>query len=32
MTITENHPRDGFWKCYHRLRNQGEQVNQKREK
>lgn len=30
MTITENHPRDGFWKCYHRLRNQGEQVNHKR--
>jgi len=26
ITITENHPLDGFWKCYHRLRNQGEQV------
>lgn len=30
MNFTENHPRDGFWKCYHRLRNQGEQVNHKR--
>ncbi len=24
------HPREGFWKCYHRLRNQGEVVNHKR--
>lgn len=24
------HPREGFWKCYFRLRNNGEQVNHKR--
>ena len=30
LSLTESHPRDGFWKCYHRLRNQGEKVNHKR--
>lgn len=24
------HPREGFWKCYYRLRNKGEKVNHKR--
>jgi putative transposase len=24
------HPREGFWKCYFRLRNKGEQMNHKR--
>lgn len=24
------HPREGFWKCYYRLRNKGEQMNHKR--
>jgi putative transposase len=24
------HPREGFWKCYFRLKNKGEQVNHKR--
>lgn len=30
LSLTESYPRDGFWKCYHRLRNQGEKVNHKR--
>lgn len=30
LSLTESHPRDGFWKCYHRLGNQGEKVNHKR--
>jgi putative transposase len=30
LSLTETYPRDGFWKCYHRLRNQGEKVNHKR--
>lgn len=25
-----SHPRDGFWKYHHRLRNQGEKVNYKK--
>lgn len=24
------HPREGFWKCYYRLRNAGEKINHKR--
>lgn len=30
MKLSENHPREGFWKSYFRLRNQGEKVNHKR--
>lgn len=28
--LSENHPKEGFWKCYSRIRNKGEQVNHKR--
>ena len=28
--LAEAHPVEGFWKCYHRLRNQGEVINHKR--
>jgi putative transposase len=30
MELSEQHPREGFWKSYFRLRNQGEKVNHKR--
>ena len=30
VRLSEAHPREGFWKCYHRLRNAGEGVNHKR--
>lgn len=29
-TLSEAHPREGFWKSYYRLRNNGEKVNHKR--
>lgn len=29
-SLAAQHPREGFWKSYNRLRNQGEQVNHKR--
>ena len=28
--LAEDHPREGFWKSYYRLRNQGKKVNHKR--
>lgn len=28
--LCENHPREGFWKSYYRMRNNGERVNHKR--
>lgn len=28
--LAQDHPREGFWKSYYRLRNKGEQVNHKR--
>lgn len=28
--LAKDHPREGFWKCYHRMRNQGDIVNHKR--
>lgn len=28
--LAQKHPREGFWKSYHRLRNKGETVNHKR--
>lgn len=28
--LAEAHPREGFWKSYYRLRNQGDKVNHKR--
>lgn len=28
--LAEAHPREGFWKSYHRIRNRGEVVNHKR--
>jgi putative transposase len=28
--LAESYPREGFWKCYHRLRNKGEIINHKR--
>lgn len=30
IALSEKHPREGFWKCYFRLRNQGQKVNHKR--
>lgn len=30
MELSQQHPREGFWKSYFRLRNQGEKVNHKR--
>jgi len=30
MELSEQHPKEGFWKSYFRLRNQGEAVNHKR--
>lgn len=29
MELSQQHPREGFWKSYFRLRNQGEKVNHK---
>jgi len=28
--LAQDHPREGFWKCYFRLRNSGEVINHKR--
>jgi len=28
--LAKAHPREGFWKCYHRLRNAGNNVNHKK--
>ena len=28
--FAQDHPREGFWKCYYRLRNDGDKVNHKR--
>ncbi len=28
--LTAKHPAIGFWSCYYRLRNRGEQINHKR--
>lgn len=28
--LAKEHPREGFWKCYYRMRNQGDMVNHKR--
>ncbi|WP_157727332.1 hypothetical protein [Chryseobacterium taklimakanense] len=28
--LTQSHPREGFWKYYHRLRNRGEKINHNR--
>lgn len=28
--LTKDHPREGFWKCYYRLRLDGEMINHKR--
>lgn len=30
IALSEKHPREGFWKCYFRMRNQGKKVNHKR--
>lgn len=30
MELSEQHPKEGFWKSYFRIRNQGEKVNHKR--
>ncbi len=30
QNLSEAHPREGFWKCYYRLRNCGVQINHKR--
>src|SRR5690606_20112207 len=29
-TFAQDHPREGFWKCYYRLRNDGYKVHHKR--
>lgn len=28
--LAKGHPREGFWKCYYRMRNQGDMINHKR--
>lgn len=28
--LTRENPVEGFWKCYYRLRNEGEVINHKR--
>lgn len=28
--LAKDHPREGFWKCYYRMRNQGAVINHKR--
>lgn len=28
--LAKDHPREGFWKCYYRMRNQGDMINHKR--
>lgn len=28
--LSQDHPREGFWKCYNRMRNKGDTVNHKR--
>jgi putative transposase len=30
VALCEKHPREGFWKCYFRMRNQGKMINHKR--
>jgi putative transposase len=30
ISLSESHSREGFWKCYFRMRNRGEKVNHKR--
>lgn len=30
LQLGNDHPREGFWKCYFRLRNQGDKTNHKR--
>ena len=30
ISLSESHPREGFWKCCFRMRNRGEKVNHKR--
>lgn len=30
MNLSTEHPREGFWKSYYRIRNKGEKVNHKR--
>ena len=30
LQLGSEHPREGFWKCYFRLRNQGDKTNHKR--
>lgn len=30
LKLTQNHPREGFWKYYYRLRNRGKKINHKR--
>jgi len=28
--LSQDNPREGFWKCYHRMRNRGDTMNHKR--
>jgi putative transposase len=30
LQLSHEHPREGFWKCYGRIRNEGEKINHKR--
>jgi putative transposase len=30
LKLSVDHPREGFWKCYDRIRNSGERINHKR--